>query len=168
MIACAGPIGPGLGRGPVGPTGAAGTNGTNGTNGATGATGPTNDAEVLLFKQSADGAASSTTASTLFYYFGYTRTITAIYWLPRGTSTQDTTNNATILVELYDAANALVGTVATVTTSAASGGTMTTMVPYSLGAITNATGTPGYRLKLSITKGGTGVTVAAAQIELVF
>lgn len=149
MIAC-GPIGPSLGRGPTGPTG------------------PTNDVEVILFKQSADSAASSTTAATLFYYFAYTRTITAIYWLPRGTSTQDPTNNATILVELFDASNVLVGTVASVTTSAASGGTIATMVPYSLGAITNATGTAGYRLKLTISKGGTGVTIAAAQIELVF
>jgi hypothetical protein len=156
VIACSGPIGPGLGRGPAGAPG------------APGATGPTNDVEVILFKQSADSAASSATAATLLYYFGYARTLTAIYWLPRGTSSQDATNNATILVELYDASNVLVGTVATVTTSPASGGTIASGIPYSLGALTNAAGAVGQRLKISISKGGTGVTVAAAQIELVF
>ena len=159
MIACSGPIGPGLGRGPAGAAGATG---------ATGATGPTNDVETILFKPSADGAASTATAATLFYYYGYARTLTAIYWLPRGTSTQDTTNNATLLIELYDASNALVGTVATVTTSAASGGTITSGIPYSFGALTNAAGVAGQRLKLSISKGGTGVTVAAGEIELIF
>lgn len=121
----------------------------------------------VMFKQNADGAASTTTGATTFFYFGYARTITAIYWLARGTSAQDATNYATILVERYNSSNVLQGTVATRSTTPSDGGTITTMVPYSLGAITNASASAGDYLKITISKPGTGVTLASAEVCVV-
>lgn len=121
----------------------------------------------VLFKQIADAAATTTTAATTFYYFGYARTITALYWLPRGTSTQDATNYATILVERYNSSNVLVGTVATRSTTPADGGTITGGAPYSLGAITNASASAGDYLKITISKPGTGVSLASAEVCVV-
>ena len=121
----------------------------------------------VLFKQIADAAATTTTAATTFYYFGYARTITALYWLPRGTSTQDATNYATILVERYNSSNVLQGTVATRSTTPADGGTITGGVPYSLGAITNASVSAGDYLKITISKPGTGVSLASAEVCVV-
>lgn len=121
----------------------------------------------VLFKQNADGAASTTTGATTFFYFGYARTITALYWLARGTSAQDATNYATILVERYNSSNVLQGTVATRSTTPSDGGTITTMVPYSLGAITNASASAGDYLKITISKAGTGVTLASAEVCVV-
>jgi hypothetical protein len=121
----------------------------------------------VLFKQNADGAASTTTGATTFFYFGYARTITALYWLARGTSAQDATNYATILVERFNSSNVLQGTVATRSTTPSDGGTITTMVPYSLGAITNASASAGDYLKITISKAGTGVTLASAEVCVV-
>lgn len=153
MIACSGPIGPSLGRGPAGSAG------------ATGATGPASTLPGCPHVKGTDASASAATAEQIFWRLAAAGTVKSVYFNPRGAATADNANYANITVRHYNSAGVL-QTTWSQTTQISGGGAHVNNTPWPIATALSVAGSAGDYFTLQITKPGTGVTVAAGNTQV--
>lgn len=158
MIACSGPIGPGLGRGPAGAAG------------ATGATGPATTAESLFGKTAADASAGATFGEIILFYLAGSGTVSGGWVLSNGNATANDTNYGQVVYTRYNSSNVSQGvmfTQTTRTTGSGGGGSWVANQPWSLGTASNNTYSDGDYVTVTFSKpGGTGVTLPACKFAI--
>ncbi len=122
---------------------------------------------ATYLKVAADGAASTTTAETLFFSAKQALTIESVEYLPSAALTAHDTTNATLTLRRRNADGTSAASVAALTTNLASGN-WTQWVAKSLGTITNGSLSAGQILTLEIAKGSTGVVVPAGVLQVTY
>lgn len=153
--------------GPTGPTGSAGATGATGGTGATGATGPASTLPLAPHVKGTDSSASAATAEAIFCRAAAPGTAKSVYFNPRGNAVQDAANNGTMTVRHYNNSNALQTTWSQSTTSGG-GGSQSNNVPWAIATGLSVSVSAGDYFTLQITKGGTGVTIAAGNTQVDF
>lgn len=148
MIACSGPIGPSLGRGPAG---------------APGATGPAGPSSYVIDKPTVDGAATNTLTARAIYIndTGATRTLTGVSAWFVTTVLLNASNHASVDFSVV-AADGTVGTVTSITSAAAD---FTARVPRITSGLSISVPAGG-SVMVAVSKPGTGVTTPVGTFQI--
>jgi len=121
-------------------------------------------APVIWNKVAADANASDATTETHFFVSPNARTVTSATLTPDSNLVGDDTDNATISVLSYDAADVPIGTVADTTTLT----NWTAGVPLSLDLEDGGSLTAGAKVSVEIVKNGAGVIVPRFSLQIDF